>query len=626
MRFPLRFVLALTLLFPLVSVGHPVDSIFTITESKDFFPLNKTSFLLKDNQGKLKIDSILKSDSKFELIEEEIYNLNADKNVKAYWLRCTFQNLTHTELKELLCFHPGIDTIEIFIFNPDHTSTLSRIFTNQATTDRPVYISQVLSVPITLQQGVTKVYVRFANFSKWSREMASIIFSLAEEKRFLNYFLEVRFYQGLMLGMIALIIVFHIFIYIFFKDTTYLIFLINVVLTLIYLLLRKNYQLEFSFLSPLFGALTYLHDPLGVLISLTAVWFSQSFLSTRETDPNIHKLMNVLKAVLGIIALCMLSWQLLPLMNLLSISIGIISTSVVIVASIRSYRRGNRLALYVFFGFILLALIPVIYLVPIPNYLHYKTSETDLHYFGEAIRSIIFAVGITDRFYQLKKEVTRVEVEKEQLKFERERKIQEEKERIARDLHDNIGSQLVVLALELSNPTVHKTEDPEIASLRQSINTIINRLRDTVWVLENDEVTIKDLEGKINTMMFLYRKKIYGFDFKLHVPDEIKSFQIKPTQANHVFRIIQEGVQNAVQHSKGKNIEVIFSLEFASKTLTIKILDDGTGYKDNANQSAGDIHYGVKNMQKRATEINGSLTIEMRSSGGTEVILHFPLE
>jgi signal transduction histidine kinase len=508
--------------------------------------------------------------------------------------------------------------------NPDGTISHSSIQTNEATTERPLYISQVLTLPSELQQGTTRVYVRIVNRSLASHEMGIIINSMAEERAFLNHFLKVRFYQGIMLGTLVLLLVFHIFLYGFFRDKTYLIFLINLIITIVYLLLRKNYHLEFDFLSPFNSALTYLHDPIAILVSLTAIWFAQSFLNTHEKDPLVHKLMNGMMILLGAIVVCMLSLQFLSTMNLMSIYLGFACSVIMIFACIRSYRRGNRLALYVLLGFILLAFIPVIYSIPIPNYLHYNTSESDYHFLAESIRAVIFAVGIADRFYLLKKEVTRIELEKKQLILEKEKQLQEEKERISRDLHDNIGSLLAGLSYDLGNPTLNLSNNPQINAARDNVRNIIVQLRETIWALENNQVTIEEIENKLDTLIFTYQRNIPDIRFNLKVPNEIKSLTLNPRQAINLYRIIQEAIQNAIQHSQCQEIDIHLSYDSQASTFLAKVIDDGIGFGVGEEHKGDNGHYGIKNMKARTAEIEGSLQILPSLPKGTIVQLSFP--
>src|SRR6267154_567735 len=285
------------------------DSTFQIQEVRDFYPLNLAAFLLKDKKGMLTIDSVIKPGVAFQPITQGIYNFNQDQDVGVYWFRCSLQNLTGNKLRELFCLHPGLDSIDYYLFYPDGTTSHSKTDARQLTRTKPFFISRQTVLPLELQPGVTKIYLRIVNHSVRSRELSSIIASMADERLFLNYLLEFRFYQGIAIGMILLILILHTFIYLFIRDATYLVFLVNVFFTLVYLILRKNYQMEIDFLAPLLGFLPESHDVFGVLISITAIWFAQTFLNTRREDPVMHRVMNGLMIALGMVAVCLIGFR-----------------------------------------------------------------------------------------------------------------------------------------------------------------------------------------------------------------------------------------------------------------------------------------------------------------------------
>jgi|GEM_PF-6310447 len=601
----------------------PKDSIFQIKEVRDFYPLNRCSFLLKDKHGALTIDRILKLNPEFNPITQEIYNFNQDKDIEVYWFRCSLQNLTQTKLRELFCLHPGLDSVDFYIFNPDGTTIHSRTYAGQLTRMKPLFISRQTVLPLDLQPGITKIYLRIVNRSARSQELNSIIASLADERLFLNYLLEFRWYQGIAIGMLLLILILHVFIYLFIRDATYLVFLVNVFFTLIYLILRKNYHLEIDFLSPLFGFIPQLHDVFAVLISITAIWFAQLFLNTYKEDRQMHKVMNGLIMALGVVGICLSTFRWINVMNLLTIYLGFFSAILMIISSIKSYRRGNKLALYVFFGFILLAFVPLIYVIPMPNYLHYRSDESNLQYIGEAIRSVIFAVGIAHRFYLLRKEVSLHEIEKKELALANEQQLRSEKERISRDLHDNIGSELAILSMELWQLSKKYPNDPSISSAMLMKASIYNQLRDTIWAIEKNKFKFEDLESRLNTILWKHRNSNIKFKFETAIPDSL--FSLTPAQSINLYRIVQEAVQNAVVHSSCSEIKISVNANSKTGELFAQVADDGRGFiYDEENIEQGG-HYGLRNMKKRAHEVQGQIEIVSHESHGTTVSLTIPV-
>jgi len=620
-----NWLLLLFFVLPVLGYSHPADSTITIVTPKDFYPVNLATSILMDSTASETINTVREKTNTFHRITDEILNFITLKKCPVLWVKTAINNQSGSTLDYLLYFHPGLDTLELYYYMPDGSVEHQRYSSYESTRKKPYFISQEIVAPITLKQGFTAVYLKVVNRSTWSNEMGSLIIGLAEKQPFLNYFMEFRFYQGLALGMLFLLLIFHFFIYFFLKDKTYLVFLINLFFTLLYLLLRKNYQLEFDVLQPTFSILPYLHDPFCFFISITSIWFSQLFLNLKTKDPLFNGIMSGLIWLQLAVVVFGLGFQQLKLMNALSIYLSFFSAIIVILASIRSFLAGNRLALYVFFGFLLLALVPIVYIIPIPNYLHYKSSESDLHYFGEAIRAMIFAVGITDRIYQLRKEVTRQQLEKKQLLLDQTKLLQAERERISRDLHDNIGSLLAMLSLELGLLSRQQNEHNEkIELVKESTKTVISQLRDTVWILEKEMVTIASLEEKLSAMLLPQRRAL-KIEFALQVPAAIRALELTPNQAINTFRIIQEALQNSIKHSQCSLIKININLNENTKQFLVQLSDDGEGFETGGVTHDSEMHYGLKNMNKRAAEINGKLELISTPKKGTTVSLYFPM-
>jgi signal transduction histidine kinase len=338
----------------------------------------------------------------------------------------------------------------------------------------------------------------------------------------------------------------------------------------------------------------------------------------------MHRIMNWLMIALGVVGGFLIAFQWITLMNLLAICLGFVSAVLMIVSSVRSYRRGNRLALYVFFGFTLLAFVPLVYLIPVPNYLHYRSDESDLQYLGEAIRSIIFSVGIAHRFYLLKQQVAKHEIEKKELALAQEQQLKDEKERISRDLHDNIGAELAILSMELWQASKLYPDDPGINSALVTSGSIYNQLRDTIWAIEKNHVKLEDLESRLRVLLWKQGQAHTSVQFDLTTGTADSQFLLTPTQSINLFRIVQEAVQNAVTHSACTNIKV--GIHFNSPgALLVEIVDNGKGFNPGRNGHHGDIHYGLRNMKRRALEVQGEIIIVSNDLQGTSVALSFPV-
>ncbi len=259
-----------------------------------------------------------------------------------------------------------------------------------------------------------------------------------------------------------------------------------------------------------------------------------------------------------------------------------------------------------------------------PNYLHYRNDESDLQYIGEAIRSVIFAVGIAHRFYLLKREIAIHEIEKKELALANEQKVRSEKDRISRDLHDNIGSELAILSMELWQLSKKYPNDPSISSAMLTKASIYNQLRDTIWAIEKNQFKFEDLESRLNTILWKHRNSNIKFRFDRSVPDSL--FSLTPSQSINLYRIVQEAVQNAVAHSSCNEIKISVQANSTTGELYTEVSDDGRGFVYNQENIDNGGHYGLRNMRKRAQEVQGQIEIVSNELSGTAVILTFPVK
>ena len=202
-------------------------------------------------------------------------------------------------------------------------------------------------------------------------------------------------------------------------------------------------------------------------------------------------------------------------------------------------------------------------------------------------------------------------------KMEVENKLRTERERISRDLHDHVGAQLANIISGLSlvdkyNEVEEKEKSTKLMrSLKGDAEVTMKQLRDTIWALNQNELKLEQFIDHIrlyfNNQSALLEKLSLSFE-----AEGDKEFILSSAQALNLFRIIQEAAQNTLKYAEAKNFGVrIFR---NNGTLSLVISDDGTFKSDSSDFNGG---YGMKNMKKRAGEINAS--IEVNTNEGTEI-------
>lgn len=202
------------------------------------------------------------------------------------------------------------------------------------------------------------------------------------------------------------------------------------------------------------------------------------------------------------------------------------------------------------------------------------------------------------------------------------RLIEEERLRIAMDLHDDIGTQLSQISLLSSHSLMKASDDITRDSLEQ-IKNLAGRLADslsqTVWMLSPKN---NDLESMTGFLCRLTSDLCRAGGFRCRIDAEAFDDIIPVTQEfrHHVVLSVKEALNNALKHSQGTEIRLKVSLK--DRQLTVVVSDNGKAYSEPLNQQGN----GLDSMKRRLRELNGTLTIETPRDGGLRVVMSAPIK
>jgi len=191
------------------------------------------------------------------------------------------------------------------------------------------------------------------------------------------------------------------------------------------------------------------------------------------------------------------------------------------------------------------------------------------------------------------------------------------RKRIASDLHDNIGAYAAAISAnvdELYNEPV--TNPQTLANLKGNVFEIMTSLRDTIWALSKESVTLTSLSDRVK----IYVQKIQPSykNVRIMVEENIKEDPVlSPLNALHLFRILQESLNNSLRHSKCGQLLITFK---SDQECIIVIEDDGKGFDPDKSDSTGN---GMFNMRYRAQEAGISMVFSQVSPQGTRLTLSF---
>jgi len=192
-----------------------------------------------------------------------------------------------------------------------------------------------------------------------------------------------------------------------------------------------------------------------------------------------------------------------------------------------------------------------------------------------------------------------------------------ERWRIGRELHDSIGQELTALSFGLHGLSARLSGHAEAMArdLAQAVSRTIGQVKSVSRTLLPLEVG----EGGLPDALQRFTAEVgqrYGITCRFEWDGLV--FPRDHMTVNHLFRIVQEAVNNAVIH--GEAHQVVIRLMRTETQIELTVSDDGTGLKTGSPRGSG-----LRTMRHRASAMHGDLTIEPRATGGTVVTCRVPL-
>lgn len=209
-------------------------------------------------------------------------------------------------------------------------------------------------------------------------------------------------------------------------------------------------------------------------------------------------------------------------------------------------------------------------------------------------------------------------------KIEIQRQLQEQRLLISRDLHDSIGAQLTFIISSIDHLKYQwSKEQPEVNQRLEQISDFtrntIYELRDTIWAMNKEAITGDDLESRIANFINQANMAASHIQFDFVVDEHLKhDMRLGARKGMHLYRIIQEAVNNALKHAEAKHIRVSLHQTNAPNQIELLIKDDGKGIDFNSLEPGN----GLSNMKKRAFEMGGVLEVR-KGERGTEIVMLF---
>lgn len=224
---------------------------------------------------------------------------------------------------------------------------------------------------------------------------------------------------------------------------------------------------------------------------------------------------------------------------------------------------------------------------------------------------IIITALITKYFSQRK-------LKKKLMILEKEKELELERQRISREMHDDIGAGLTQIILMSESAKRKNISSNELESIAATSRKLVNNMSEIVWSLNTENRSLQQLMGYLREQLHALLEHS-NIEYSIQLPEVENKIILRNNQSRNILLITKEITNNAIKYSQATLIKIDCTL--VNNNLLFEITDNGIGF-DTTSVSNGN---GLKNIQARIKEMNGVLEIESGDNKGTKFTYKIPL-
>jgi signal transduction histidine kinase/ligand-binding sensor domain-containing protein len=210
---------------------------------------------------------------------------------------------------------------------------------------------------------------------------------------------------------------------------------------------------------------------------------------------------------------------------------------------------------------------------------------------------------------------------KQKNETEKQFALMQERNRIAEDMHDDLGAGLSQIRF-LSNEATTKTEDKELKIILENtkINSdgLVDKMNDIIWSLNNQDQNLEDLITYMRSQFGTLIESV-GLKFTMEVQEPMQNILLNNEKKRNIYLVCKEAIHNTIKHAKASIITL--HIEQISNILQIKVSDNGEGFSVENKKVMGN---GISNYHKRMAVLGGQVIINS-STNGTIVDFKIPI-
>jgi len=218
-------------------------------------------------------------------------------------------------------------------------------------------------------------------------------------------------------------------------------------------------------------------------------------------------------------------------------------------------------------------------------------------------------------------------------RYRQQLRLMQVRDRIARDLHDDMGSYLS--SISILSQTARRTAEKDpiktqaaLDRIGQTARQVMDSMGDIVWSINPDHDSMDQVIARMtdvaSTLFAGEVDQARQVSVQFDVSDEGRQLSLSAESRRDFFLIYKEAITNVAKYAQASRVQIFIRRE--SSYLTLQIQDNGCGFEPHnparLNPSGGN---GLRNMQNRAALLNGTLRIQSAPAEGTTITLHIPV-
>ncbi len=590
--------------------GNAIDSLFLQNIYNKQSLLNHSYYLKTDDR--VTIDSVVDLFRKHHL-STPLTKINLGYSPQIIWLGIPFSRAGGQRDLLLEIANPQIDFIQAYYVTDHSVQKLGNQTGDELPFASRIYPNRNFVWPIAECHASN-----FWIIVRIEKKNSSLTLPVALWDRTAYNQQEYRalLFFGICFGMMLLVALYGLAGGIFYRSSVYLFYFLFTISVI--LLLATSEGLSLQFLYPNSAGINSIFRVVIIAIaSSSLLLFSRSFLSIARFSRFIDRALVVVTSIYALLL------AFIPLLRdfyfeysaffvPFVIMLSIVSNLLCVIAAIISYRHQKPIALFYLAAYSFTWITALV--VSLEDFGWIEKLEFNPLFIGALFEILIFSLGLSYRVRLVIEERNQLRVkmaiqEKETLKAYVSG-IEKERNRIAGELHDDIGSRLANLIR-----MVRMKNEPSY--LEQQAETIANDVRKLSHELALPNHRAAKLPLLITQLVAdLSHGSMCSFHFQHYdIPDKLPDEIVQQT-----YRVVQEAIHNITKHANAKNVDI--QLFFRDNELTVTIEDDGAGFELTSAESG----LGLAQMKSRIKSIQGKFELNTAPAQGTQLIITIPFQ